>query len=80
MLVRKYCLACRMLPEGPCGEGSGFGCCCPIVAQGICSMSFIKIRLGMGKRLELWDSNVHKNVRVAVPGTASAQRISQLRY
>jgi hypothetical protein len=34
----------------------------------------------MGKRLELWDSNVHKNVRVAVPETANAQRVSELRY
>jgi hypothetical protein len=44
------------------------------------SMSFIRLVLGVGKQVELWDSNVHRMIRIGVPKTASAQRISQLRH
>jgi hypothetical protein len=46
----------------------------------IYSMSFIRLVLGVGKQVELWDSNVHRVIRTGVPKTASAQRISQLRH
>jgi hypothetical protein len=46
----------------------------------ICSMSFIRLGLGVGKEVELWDSNVHGVIRTSVPKTASAQGISQLRH
>ncbi len=46
----------------------------------ICSMSFIRLVLDVGKQVELWDSNVHRVIRTGVPKTVSAQRISQLRH
>jgi hypothetical protein len=49
-------------------------------AREIYSMSFIRLVLGVGKQVELWDSNVHGVIRTDVPKTASAQRISQLRH
>jgi hypothetical protein len=49
-------------------------------AGDIDSMSFIRLGLGVGKQVELWDSNVHKVREVAVAETASVQWISQLRH
>jgi hypothetical protein len=46
----------------------------------IYSMSFIRLALGVGKQVELWDSNVHRVIGTGVPKTASAQGISQLRH
>jgi hypothetical protein len=30
-------------------------------------MSFIGFRLEVGKQIELWDSNVHKDIQIAAP-------------
>jgi hypothetical protein len=49
-------------------------------AREIRSMSFIGLVLGVGKEVELWDSNVHRVICTGVPKTASAQGISQLRH
>ena len=49
-------------------------------AREIYSMSFVRLGLGVGKEVELWDSNVHRVIRTGVPKTASAQGISQLRH
>lgn len=46
----------------------------------IYSMSFVRLVLGVGKQVELWDSDVHKVIRTSVPKTTSAQGISQLRH
>jgi hypothetical protein len=45
-----------------------------------CSMSFIGLGLGVGKQVELWDSNVHKDIQIAFPETTIAQSNSQLRH
>ena len=39
-------------------------------------MSFIRFRLGVGKQVELWDSNVHKDIQVALPETAGPKDFS----
>jgi hypothetical protein len=49
-------------------------------ARGIYSMSFVRLGLGVGKEVELWDSNVHRVIRTGIPKTASNQEISQLRH
>jgi hypothetical protein len=43
-------------------------------------MSFIGLGLGVGKQVELWDSNVHKDIQIAFPETTIAQSNSQLRH
>jgi hypothetical protein len=44
------------------------------------SMSFIRQGLGLGKQVELWDSNVHKDIQIAVLKASEAQSNSQLRH
>ena len=44
------------------------------------SMSFIRLGLGVGKQVVLWDSNVHKDIQIAAPETNMAQGNSQLRH
>jgi len=34
-------------------------------------MSFVKFSLVVGKEVELWDSNVHKDIQVAITETAA---------
>jgi hypothetical protein len=43
-------------------------------------MSFIRISLGVGKRVALWDTNIHKNIRATVPLAASALGSYKLKY
>jgi hypothetical protein len=43
-------------------------------------MSFIRFSLGVGKRMALWDSNLHKGIRATVPLTAGAIGCYKLKY
>jgi hypothetical protein len=67
--------------QGPTATGVVSAMCnLKMGSEEICSMSFIRLVLAVGKQVELWDSNVHRVIRIGVPKTASAQRISQLRH
>jgi hypothetical protein len=38
-------------------------------------MSFIRFRLGVGKQVELWDSNVHKDIQSCCPAEARCPKL-----
>lgn len=62
-----YCLASQVLPRGPAVTGAIWSAFDPIVRCMRNPMSFIGFRLEVGKQIELWDSNVHKDIQIAAP-------------